>query len=290
MLEKLLELLLHAKSGAVAAVFVVGATGALVTATVQNGTTTITITQTTASPTGTATASPTATATATPTATATATPTASPEGTGKGCSDWAHERADAVQTVNNAYAKLHSELMKLRKDTDKEAREEIIEEADEDLKDLRQTGVKAIHELDKCKNDDDDEDDEDQDEQSSGLLGLLLRLFGNNATTTVVTTTATPTPTGSPAPTASPSNTLTAPLVTGSTPAEIAESTVAAMQAVFDAAKAELEELADDSTTQERANRGSEKSNKDKDGHGKGKQGQGNNSDRDDDDEDEDDD
>ncbi len=40
MLEKLLSLLLHAKGGAIATVLVIGASGALVTATVENGTTT----------------------------------------------------------------------------------------------------------------------------------------------------------------------------------------------------------------------------------------------------------
>ncbi len=41
MLEKLLSLLLHAKGGAIATVLVIGASGALVTATVENGTTTV---------------------------------------------------------------------------------------------------------------------------------------------------------------------------------------------------------------------------------------------------------
>ena len=52
MLEKLLSLLLHAKGGAVATVFVLGTTGALVTATVDNGLTTITITEASATTTG----------------------------------------------------------------------------------------------------------------------------------------------------------------------------------------------------------------------------------------------
>ncbi len=52
MLEKLLSLLLHAKGGAVATVFVLGTTGALVTATVDAGVTTLTITQPSATTTG----------------------------------------------------------------------------------------------------------------------------------------------------------------------------------------------------------------------------------------------
>ena len=50
MFERLLEMFLHAKSGAIAAVFLLGTTGALVTATVQNGVTTITITEASPSP------------------------------------------------------------------------------------------------------------------------------------------------------------------------------------------------------------------------------------------------
>ena len=52
MFEKLLSLLLHAKGGAVATVLVLGASGALVTATVENGLTTVTITQPSTTTTG----------------------------------------------------------------------------------------------------------------------------------------------------------------------------------------------------------------------------------------------
>ena len=55
MFEKLLSLLLHAKGGAVATVLVLGASGALVTATVENGLTTVTITQPSTTTTGTTT-------------------------------------------------------------------------------------------------------------------------------------------------------------------------------------------------------------------------------------------
>jgi len=44
MLGKLLSLLLHAKSGAISGLFLLGATGALVSVSTQNGVTTITVT------------------------------------------------------------------------------------------------------------------------------------------------------------------------------------------------------------------------------------------------------
>ena len=52
MFEKLLSVLLHAKGGAVATVLVLGASGALVTATVENGLATVTITQPSTTTTG----------------------------------------------------------------------------------------------------------------------------------------------------------------------------------------------------------------------------------------------
>ena len=80
MFAKLLTLLLHAKAGAISGVFLLGATGALVSVSASNGVTTITLTDPSPTPTATATATPTATAspTATPTATPTHTPSASP--------------------------------------------------------------------------------------------------------------------------------------------------------------------------------------------------------------------
>ena len=52
MFQHLLELLFHAKAGALAGIILIGTTGALVTATVSsvNGVTTITLTQASASP------------------------------------------------------------------------------------------------------------------------------------------------------------------------------------------------------------------------------------------------
>src|SRR5690349_2195351 len=116
MLERLFDLLLHAKAGTVAAVFLLGTTGALVTATVQNGVTTITITE--ASPSPSASASATAVVTTTTTS-ASASPSASPStslsssvssSTSANCSDQAHAAADAVKTVNTAFKGFHPDL------------------------------------------------------------------------------------------------------------------------------------------------------------------------------------
>src|SRR5512141_871700 len=114
MLDKLLELLLSAKSGAVAAVFLIGTTGALITATVENGVTTITVTPN-ASPALSASPSPTETASASPspTETASASPpksSSSASSASTSCSDQAHTMAAALQEVNGAYAKYHSAI------------------------------------------------------------------------------------------------------------------------------------------------------------------------------------
>src|ERR1700704_2931902 len=58
MLAKLLSLLIHAKSGAISGVLLLGATGALVSVSAANGVTTITITEASPSPSASASASP----------------------------------------------------------------------------------------------------------------------------------------------------------------------------------------------------------------------------------------
>jgi len=257
MFERLLELFLHAKTGVIAGVFLIGTTGALVTATVQNGVTTITITQASASPS--ASVSPTATATASPTATATASPTASPSSSPSAspsasaspnaCSDQAHAAAAAVQTVNSAFSKFHTDLEHLRKDSDKDSGKATIEKADKQLQQIRQDAVKAIHATNTCaskddedkaendqdedKNDDNDKDknSEEQGSQHNGLLAFLQGLFGSRLNTT--TTSASP----SPAPTSSATTNTT---FTGTDPQAIADQAVAAMKVVFDDAVQQL--------------------------------------------------
>jgi hypothetical protein len=244
MLQHLLELLLNAKSGVIAGVFLIGTTGALVTATVQNGVTTITITQASASPS--ASASPTASATASPTATATASPTASPSSSPSSsasanpCADQAHERAAAVQKVNTAFSKFQTALEHRKSSARTDTARVVIENATTMLKEIRQNAVKAIHDTNTCA-DKDDEDQNEQDEDNDDndgnkgshsernfLVLLLTNLFGGGTTTTVTTTaSASPTATASP-------------VVTGSDPQTIADNAVAAMQVVFDTAIAQL--------------------------------------------------
>jgi hypothetical protein len=253
MFERLIELFLHAKTGVIAGVFLLGTTGALVTATVQNGVTTITITQASASPS--ASVSPTATATASPTATATASPSASPSSSPSAspsassspnaCSDQAHAAAAAVQTVNSAFSKFHTDLEHLRKDSDKDSGKATIESADRQLQQIRQDAVKAIHatntcaskgDEDKAENDQDedkneDKDSEEQGSQHNGLLAFLQGLFGSRVNTTTTSASPSPTPT---------SSATTGTTFTGSDPQAIADQAVAAMKQVFDDAVQQL--------------------------------------------------
>jgi hypothetical protein len=170
MLEKLLSLLLHAKGGAVATVLVLGASGALVTATVENGLTTVTITQPS-----------TTTATETTTTNTTTTDPAilalfnrtsaeqDPTGTatGNGCSDAAHTMNSAVMLVKVGFLKDHAAGLGLRKDAEKTAdARTLVKTADGKIRDLRQETVKAIHELfksDECKGNADEDNDQDED-------------------------------------------------------------------------------------------------------------------------------
>jgi hypothetical protein len=167
MLEKLLSLLLQAKGGAIATVLVIGASGALVTATVENGATTVTVTQASPSPA----ASPTGSASPAILALFNRTnaeddPTS--PATGNGCSDAAHATNVEVTRVNDAYKTDHAAVLAEGKDAPKTARA-LVKTADSTLKDWRQVGVKAIHELfksDECKGNADEDNDEDANEDN----------------------------------------------------------------------------------------------------------------------------
>ncbi|SRR6266545_3617189 len=190
MLEKLMSLLLQAKGGAIATVLVIGASGALVTATVENGTTTATVTQASprpsASPTGSA--SPAVLALFNRTS---AEQDPSAPATGNGCSDAAHATNEQVNRVNDAYKTDHAAVLALGKDAPKtdEARTDV-KKADSKIKDLRQEAVKDIHELfksDDCKgnaNEDNNKDEDNDDED--GATGTT----GTTSTTTTTTTVA----------------------------------------------------------------------------------------------------
>src|SRR5581483_7124547 len=126
--------LLHAKSGVLAGVFLVGTTGALVTATVQNGVTTITLTEASPSPSASASASP----TASPPASPTASPSASPSASAGACADQAHAASNAVKTVNSAFARFHGDLSHRREGVRSDSARQTIENADKLLKQIRE--------------------------------------------------------------------------------------------------------------------------------------------------------
>jgi hypothetical protein len=169
--EKLLSLLLHAKGGAVASVFVLGTTGALVTATVDAGVTTITITQPSTTTAGSETNGSTTNTTVTDTILALFNRTSAEEdptatATGNGCSDAAHVRNKAKDAVKSESKTQRAEARGLGKDAQKsDAARELVREADTAIKDIRQAAVKAIHATFDCdKEDDEDEDVDDEDE------------------------------------------------------------------------------------------------------------------------------
>jgi hypothetical protein len=179
MLEKLLSLLLHAKSGAVATVLVLGASGALVTATVDNGMTTITITQanqsddsapavnTVTTPDGTLVTITFSDENDDPTSGADPTSPA----TGKGCSDEAHERNKWMKEVNVAFKDLHQDVLGLSKDAPRtDESRTLVKDADKDLKDLRQEAVKLINDTFDCDNDEDEDTAEDIAEDFIGQM------------------------------------------------------------------------------------------------------------------------
>ena len=221
MLERLLDLLMHAKAGAVAGVFVLGTTGALVTATVQtqNGTTTITLTQASATPS----ASP------SPTAAANTTQLSSSLSSQAGsCSAQAHLVNEQVQRVNSAFSQAHESLEHADRDRLTSAARDALAKADQSLKQIRESAVESLHATLTCSeadedNDQDEDKDEDTDEHEDD---------DDNApvTTTVVTTAATTTSTN----------------VTSTTTADpkaIADQAIAAMKLVVDSTKATLATL-----------------------------------------------
>ena len=160
MLAKLLSLLLHAKAGAISGVFLLGATGALVSVSALNGVTTITITEVSPSPSASASPHPSASpsASASPRPSSSANPLSSPK-PADACKDQAKALAFQVKRVDSAFSTFHTDLMKLRDVRDRAT----VETADKLLKSVRQAAVKAIHATLTCKKHDDDED-EDEDE------------------------------------------------------------------------------------------------------------------------------
>jgi hypothetical protein len=199
MFEKLLSLLLHAKGGALASVLVLGASGALVTATVENGNATIKITQPSSGAAGTAVAPVTVTTASNtmsnntkvdPAILALFTRTKAeqdPTGTatgGNGCSDAAKALNEQVKRVNDAFKTDQQAIAKARKDARTDAAKKAVSDAEKAITSIRQAAVKAIHATNPsatCKNDDedvsekqgdtndkDDETDNDVDNEQEG--------------------------------------------------------------------------------------------------------------------------
>jgi hypothetical protein len=156
-----------------------------------------------------------------------------------------------VKTVNSAFSHFHSDLMRM-KDNKKSDAKDVVENADKLLKELRQNAVKAIHATKSCAGakDDDDEDDQDEDEDNDErksskregnfivVLFTNLQSFFGTRTVTVDTNTASTSMTSFTAPTDGTSSGTTS-----DDPQTIADNAVAAMQLVFDEAKAQLDDL-----------------------------------------------
>jgi hypothetical protein len=164
MLAKLISLLLHAKAGVISGVFLIGATGALVSVSASNGVTTITITEPSPSPSASQSASPAPLVVNTPTPTPTTSPSPAAAVT-PACTDEATAIAFQVQRVDSAFNGFHTGLEKLRGTRD----ESTLETADRLLKAIRQSATKAIHATATaaCLKKDDDEDENDNDEDKA---------------------------------------------------------------------------------------------------------------------------
>lgn len=179
MFEKLLSLFLQAKGGAVATVLVLGTSGALVTATVENGMTNVAITQETTDQSGsTTTTDDSTTATTTtvdqailalftrtnaeedPTSTATA----------KGCSDEAHARNEQKFRVNDAFKADHLTVVAFNRVVRALDDRQLVRDAGKALRDIRQAAVKAIHgtfDCDPGEEEDEKNEDENNEDNSS---------------------------------------------------------------------------------------------------------------------------
>ena len=256
MLHQLLQFLLQAKSGVLAGVFLVGATGALVTATVEGGVTTITITQASASPSASVSASPSTSPSASPSTSPSASPSTSPSAspsTSPSASPSGSPSAEcrdavaAVQTVNTAFSQYHTDLEHLRQTSRTESARDVIAAADEQLRTLRQNAVKAIHDASQC-GDKDTENEQDQDnggdhkgamQQANFIFAFFDRLFGEHTNVTVLTASASPTATATATSTAT-ATTTTAP---SGDLQQIADDAVAAMKLAYDDAVAAVEAL-----------------------------------------------
>ncbi len=222
MLAKLLALLLHSKSAAVSAVFVLGTTGALVSATTQNGVTTITVTQTTESSSQVTTSDKDNdkdehSSTKSPPTTTTA--------NAQSCAADAQARNAAVRTVDTTFVQDFTALNTLAR-TKGEKGKEAAQTADKVLMQLRQDAVKAIHASGTaCVKEDNDESADADEDTAEGADEDKNDEQDNDDKTTAATTTTTTT------------------VTTGADPAAIAADAVAKMTLAFNTAKSTIDAL-----------------------------------------------
>jgi hypothetical protein len=249
MLEKLLSLLLHAKGGAIATVLVIGASGALVTATVENGTTTVTVTQASPSPSASPTGSASPAVLALFNRTSAEQDPTSPA-TGNGCSDAAHATNEQVQRVNDGYKVDHAAVLALSKDAPKTSDvRTLVKGADKKLQDFRLETVKAIHDLfksDECKGNADEDNDQDEDNDDEDASA------GTGDTTSTTTTVA----------------------ISCTDQKACADAAIAEMDKVVETLKADLEKLETAPATTNTTTPGNKPDKSDRDSHdnkGKGK-------------------
>ena len=204
MFEKLFSLLLHAKGGALATVLVLGASGALVTATVQSGVTTITITQPSTTTDGSTATTPsdskTTTTTTNPVILALFNQTKAEDdpsapATGDNCSDEAHAMVAQIKLVNDGFKKDHQAAQALSKDAPKtDAAKKLVKDANQALDETRKAALKAIHATLSpsvtCNNN--DKDDADKDEAKDNEDDDNGSTTGTTTGTTSTTTTTGP--------------------------------------------------------------------------------------------------
>ena len=222
MLAKLLALLLHSKSAAVSAVFVLGTSGALVSATTQNGVTTVTVTQTTEASSQVTTSDKDNdkdehSSTKSPPTTTTA--------NAQSCAADAQARNAAVRTVDTTFVQDFTALNTLAR-TKGEKGKEAAQTADKVLMQLRQDAVKAIHATGTaCVKEDNDESADADEDTAEGADEDKNDEQDNDDKTTAATTTTTTT------------------VTTGADPAAIAADAVAKMTLAFNTAKATIDAL-----------------------------------------------
>ncbi len=175
MFEKLLALILHAKSGVVAAVLVAGTTTLVVTGTVTPENINLTLTPT-------ATTSPTTSPSSTPNSSPLLVINLSPKASEKvkhaekpqSCADAAHLRNDALKDVKAARDKARHDLDTLKalaksKGLREEQYEKVLETAKESIDKARETADEAIQDLVSFKSEENEDENENEDNDEDDM-------------------------------------------------------------------------------------------------------------------------